>query len=210
MAAPFEWSVAGSYFEACNCESMCPCRVQDGAAGGASTEGECAFTLSWMVGQGHADGLDLCGLAVVMIGRYFDEERAAAGVPLLSWDVVLYVDERATTGQAEALEAIFLGRAGGSTLQNFAALIDTVRAVRRAEIVVDHRTGRESISVGDAIDVRARQSVATSSAITCAIPGHDHPGKEIVAEQMRVNDAGFDWDFSGRASFASEFSYASS
>jgi hypothetical protein len=59
-----EWRVCGSYFEGCNCEAICPCRSVHGRPGGPSTYGECFGALSWIVEDGHADGLDLSGLSV--------------------------------------------------------------------------------------------------------------------------------------------------
>jgi len=44
-----QWEVAGSYFEACNCDVICPCRSVGGRPGGRSTHGVCQFVLSWQV-----------------------------------------------------------------------------------------------------------------------------------------------------------------
>jgi hypothetical protein len=120
------WEVAGSYFEACNCDVVCPCRRVDGRAGGRSTHGVCQFALSWQISRGAAGALALDGLAVVMAGWYDDDEQ---GSP---WRVILYVDELANREQHDALAAIFLGHASGTTLANFAAAIGdrTRRAVR--------------------------------------------------------------------------------
>ena len=44
-----DWRVAGSYFEACNCEAICPCRRQGGQKlTTGSTYGVCDFALSWL------------------------------------------------------------------------------------------------------------------------------------------------------------------
>ena len=48
------WRVAGTYFEACNCDAVCPCRRQGGRAGGRSTYGVCDFALSWWIESGSA------------------------------------------------------------------------------------------------------------------------------------------------------------
>src|SRR5438552_182520 len=130
---PSRWRVAGSYFEACNCSAICPCRVVGSRPGGRSTYGVCEFALSWQVDSGHGDDIPLDGLAVVMAGWYDDDE------PGSPWNVRLYLDERADGSQFDALTAIFLGRAGGSTLSNFAAALGTVHAVRREHIVLSHR-----------------------------------------------------------------------
>ena len=132
MSEPSAWAVAGPYFEACTYEAICPCRRVGGAPGGRSTYGVCDFALGWTVARGHADGLDLSGLEVVMAGSYDDDE------PGSPWRVILYVDERASEEQHVALASIFLGRAGGTTFVNFARLIGEVYAVRSAAIAIDH------------------------------------------------------------------------
>ena len=90
MAPPRSWAVTGPYFEACNCEAICPCRTIGSRKGGLSTYGVCDFVLGWTIAEGQADGVDLAGLNVVMAGSYSDSEH---GSP---WRVVLYIDERAT------------------------------------------------------------------------------------------------------------------
>ena len=50
------WSVAGSYYESCNCEAVCPCRRLNGRPGGNSTYGICQFLLSWDILRGKAGG----------------------------------------------------------------------------------------------------------------------------------------------------------
>jgi hypothetical protein len=139
-SAPPTWAVRGSYFEACNCEAICPCRRVGGRDGGRSTYGVCQFILSWKIAEGRADELPLDDLAVVMAGWYDDDE---AGSP---WLVNLYVDERASDDQLEALTGIYLGRAGGTTVRNFAAAIGTVIEVRRAGIELSHEPRRWSYS----------------------------------------------------------------
>src|SRR5204862_326565 len=90
------WRVTGSYFEACSCEAVCPCRQQGGRPGGRSTYGICDFALSWRILDGRAAGTVLSGLEVVLAGSYSDDE---AGSP---WRVALYVDERADEAQRAA------------------------------------------------------------------------------------------------------------
>ena len=90
-----DWRIAGSYFEACNCEAICPCRSIRGRPGGASSFGECFGALSWHVHQGHAGDVDLSGLLAVMSLHYVDRVQ-----PSTPWKVVLYLDDRADDGSA--------------------------------------------------------------------------------------------------------------
>src|SRR6266545_3067326 len=108
------WAVAGTYFEACNCLPICPCRQVGGRDGGRSTFGVCDFALSWSVTSGHSGPLDLAGRQVVMVGNYDDDE------PGSPWTVGLFVDDRADSERATALADIFLGRVGGTPSRNYA------------------------------------------------------------------------------------------
>src|SRR3954452_2531224 len=83
------WRVTGSYFEACNCDAICPCRRIDGVPGGRSTHGECLGVLSWLIESGNVDEVRLDGLAVALAVRYSDDEE---GSP---WTHVVYLDARA-------------------------------------------------------------------------------------------------------------------
>ena len=145
--------------------------------------------------------LALDGLAVVMAGSFTDEGTRSP------WQVALYVDERATPAQAAALADIFLGRAGGQTLRNFAAAIGEVVAIRPARIELDHTPGRERARAGGFVRFATAHPVATAEPITCGIPGHDQSGQELVAETFAVDDGPFQWTFQGRCAFASAFDY---
>src|SRR5215468_6103035 len=98
MAVATKWAIRGTYFESCNCDPICPCRRVDGVSGGRSTHGICNGVLSWLIEQGDAAGTDLAGLAVVLAIHYSDDEL---GSP---WTWFLYLDERASEKQEEALE----------------------------------------------------------------------------------------------------------
>ncbi len=198
-----EWRVAGRYFEACSCHAICPCRRVDGKPGGRSTYGVCEFALGWSIDSGDADGLDLSGLEVVMAGWYEDDE------PGSPWRVVLYVDERATPVQRRVIEDIFLGRAGGTTVANFAAAIHEVLAVRTARIAIDHTPGRRRIRADDYVEVVEHEPVGGQHTVSCGIPGHDHPGEEVVTDLLDVRDSAVRFELRGRCGFATRYAYTS-
>jgi hypothetical protein len=195
--------VSGSYFEACNCDAICPCRQVGGRPGGRSTHGVCQFALSWHVHSGHADDVPLDDLAVVMAGWYDDD------VPDSPWAVSLYIDEHAGARQSAALEDIFLGRAGGGTLQNFAAAIGTVHGVRSARIELSHQPRRWSFRADHYVTVTATRPVDAPETVACGIPGLDRPGQEVVSDELRVDDGPLSWDLHERCGFATDFAYAS-
>jgi hypothetical protein len=140
---------------------------------------------------------------VVLAGRWYNDVE---GPP---WRVILYVDERGNLQQKEALADIFLGRAGGETLRNFARAIGEVYAVRAAHIDLDHTPNLERLQAGKFVSASTAEPVITDKLVSCGIPGHDRPGQEIIAEKFRVNDPPLCWEISGRCGFATDFAYSS-
>ena len=203
MAA--RWHVSGSYFEACNCEAICPCRRQGGQKlTTGSTYGVCSFALSWKITDGASGATSLSGLNAVLAGQYRDDEQDKP------WRVTIYVDERADAEQRRALADIFTGRAGGTAFANYAKAIGEVYRVTPARIELDHRPSHRSIRAGDYVVVRGDVPAPSPlGAVSCGIPGHDHPGEEVVTELQRVADPPLGWEVVGRCGFAADFSYTS-
>jgi hypothetical protein len=197
--------IRGSYFESCNCEAICPCRMVGGVAGGRSTYGVCYGVLSWSIEWGNVDGVDVSGLAVALVCRYDDDE------PGSPWSIVLHVDERADTRQRSALADVFLGSQGGER-------VSALPWVRKARNLIDVRTSPielvpdgagHALRIGNAARVRATTLVETDEQVACGIPGYDRGGHELYADELVVDDAPFAWELSGNCAFATDFVYAS-
>ena len=204
MTPAMDWRVRGSYFEACNCEAICPCRSVGGRPGGPSSFGECFGGLSWYVTDGHADELDLSGLRTVLSVRYFDRVQ-----PTTRWEVVLYVDDGADEGQRAALADIFLGRAGGTVAELYGPAIGEVHAIRPARITLEHAAPRKRIDVVGYLTVEAQGEASEPGDVRCGIPGFDHPGTELHGDVLRSTDPVQRWEVRGRrnAAFATDFDY---
>ena len=206
MAGTPTWRVRGSYFEACNCDAICPCRSVGGVPGGPSTYGVCFGSLSWHIHEGHAGALDLSDLKVVLSLRYRDAVQ-----PSTPWEVVCYVDERADDAQRDALADIFLGRAGGTVAHQYGPAIGDVHAVRRARIEVEHVQPRKRIDVVGYLHVEAEGAASDANDVQCGIPGFDHPGTELFGQTLRSDDEPLRWEIVGKrsAAFTSDFDYRS-
>jgi len=200
------WRVRGSYFEACNCEAICPCRSVGGRPGGPSSYGECFGTLSWHVHEGAWGDVDLSDLMVVMSLRYFDSVQ-----PSTKWEVVLYVDERGDDAQRAALAEIFLGRAGGTVSELYGPAIGDVHVVRPARISVEHVAARKRIDVVGYVSVEAEGNASEVDDVRCGIPGFDHPGTELAGRGLRSDEPTLRWEILGKrhASFTTDFEYGS-
>jgi hypothetical protein len=200
------WRVRGSYFEACNCDAICPCRSVHMQPSGPSTYGVCYGSLSWHILDGRAGDIDLTDLRVVLSLRYHDKVQ-----PSSRWEVICYVDERADDEQLGAIADIFLGRAGGTVSRLYGPAIGQVHDVKRARIRVEHVQARKRIDVVGYLLVEAEVPASDEGDVRCGIPGYDHPGTELFGEVLESRDGPFEWAIVGKrnASFASDFEYSS-
>jgi hypothetical protein len=195
------WSVEGTYFEACNCLPICPCRQVGGRDGGRSSFGVCDFALSWWIKRGHSGDIDLIDRKVVMVGSYDDD---APGSP---WTVALFVDDGADAAQHAALTDIFLGRVGGTPSRNYSPAIQTVAHVGIAAVELDHARRHWRIQVDGRVTVAADEEVHSAEPVACGIPGLDQPGQEVRATTLRVDADLLTWEWSDRCGFATKFAY---
>jgi hypothetical protein len=199
-----DWHIRGSYLESCNCDPICPCRRIDGVTGGRSTHGICVGVLSWLIEEGAAADTDLAGLAVVLAVRYDDDE------PGSPWTWFLYLDERASEEQEEALEGIFTGRFGGDALTHFpwAWKASTLVGMGRVGIELDRTRRRQWLRICDHVTVQIRDRYAGKEAVTCVIPGHDREGEELVADELAVDDGPLSFAYRGTCGYAASFAYS--
>jgi hypothetical protein len=193
------WRVAGAYFESCNCEAICPCRMIGTVPGGRSTYGVCYGALSWRIDDGHFDDVDLSGLAAALVIRYVDD----AGSP---WSIVLHLDERGGDAQRKALEEIFLGDAGGDVMR--------LPWIRKPRDVIDVRVSAIELDgtrlrVGAAVRLEASKPFETAERVACGIPGYERAGTEYTTDRFDVDDAPFQWRLEGNCAFAVDFEYGS-
>jgi hypothetical protein len=191
--------VEGDYFEVCNCDVSCNCIWL-----GAATNDNCDVLLAWHVTSGDKDGVDLSGLNAVMAVR--SPKRMTDG----GWKVALYLDDRASAEQAQALGAVFSGGAGGH-LAGLAPLIGEVAGVQPASITFEKSNGSLHAEVAGALSMSSDQLVGMDGQQPGVIT---NPPLSAVAQPMRQarsKDVSYHghWnaDFSGSNSFVTDFRY---
>ena len=198
--------VLGRYFESCNCDAVCPCRMVGGVKGGRSTHGICYGALSWRIDEGAIGDVDVSGLAVALVMSYSDDE------PGSPWTLVLHVDESGSAEQQRALEDLFLGRLHGPHVDVLPWIRKErdVVGVRASAIELEPDGAGHRLRVSDAVAVRATTPAPGQGEVSCIVSGYERVGTELVAEAFAVDDEPFAWELSGNCAFASDFEYASS
>jgi hypothetical protein len=143
------WRLSGQFIETCSCNMLCPCwfgvpqlAVQD--------QGWCATAAAVRVREGESDGVSLAGQTVVIAFDFPDVIFNGGGTGRL------YLDERASTEQRQALEAIFSGEQGGP-MEALSALLATWLPSRTTAIDVSEDGDDVSIAVGDIGRVESRR-----------------------------------------------------
>jgi hypothetical protein len=200
-----DWRIRGTYFESCNCDAVCPCRMVGEVPGGRSTHGICLGVLSWRVEVGHAGDLDLSGLAVAFVTHYDDDE------PSSPWTFVVHVDERGDEEQRRALADILTGQLGGDAILRlpWVRKPSNLVEVRASPIEIEHGPGGHELRVGRVVTLRASTPFETDERVACGIPGYHIAGTELIADELTVADDPFAWELQGNCAYTSSFDYSS-
>ena len=195
-----QWKVAGTYFEACNCDAACPCVFTS-----PPTHGDCNALLGWHINQGtfadtHLDGLN-AALFVYTPGHMLQTK----------WKVALYVDERADAKQQDALTKIFSG-AAGDHLAALVPLIGEVLGVKSAAIDYRIEGKQRSLTIPqvaqmeiEALAGQGGEDVTLSNIPFTPVPGY--PTVVCQSKRLSFHDHGFDVEISKKNGFYSPFSY---
>ena len=133
------YKLDGSILEACNCNVLCPCSIGEDA-----DNGSCCAAVAYHVDKGSIDEIDVSGLTVAC--ATFIPGNILKG----NWQVVLYIDERATDAQFEALSSVYRGERGGP-VADFAHLFGKIVAIERAPITFDLQGGKGKLGIGSDI-----------------------------------------------------------
>lgn len=195
-----KWAAAGSYFEACNCEIACPCVFLS-----APTTGECGVLIGWHIEKGQYSTVRLDGLNVALA------VRSPGHMLQVKWDAALYLDEKATKAQQDALTQIFAGQAGGEPAA-LAPMIGKVLGVSSVRIEFEahgkHRRLRIPKIAEMEIEALAGQGgkdVTLENHPLTAVPNQT----AVVAKSKKLSyhDHGLNWEVSSKNGLYSPFSY---
>jgi hypothetical protein len=195
--AQTKWTLAGDYFEACNCNVVCPCLFSPAPPlTSRPTEGDCHVALLFHINQGVYGDVKLDGLNLVVCVS--SEGPMGNG----NWTGATYVDERADDRQTEALAAIFGGAAGGP-MAAFAPLFGKSLGVKKAPITfkIDGKVRSGKIPGVLSMSVEPLPTLAEGGEIW-AEAGHPVNPKKLALATGRPGstyaDYGLKWDNSGR------------
>lgn len=198
------YEVEGRLLEVCTCNVLCPCWVGEDPDGGT-----CDSVLGWAVDKGTVEGVDVSGLTLAL------SVHIPGNVLAGNWRAVVYVDDRSSEEQQEALLKVFTGRLGGA-IADLAGLIGEVITVERIPIDFSVEEGKGTLTLGD----RATMELASFQGATgkptvlqesvfSTIPGSPaYVGKATSFRRMEEDHGLSNVDISGQNAIQGMFRFS--
>jgi hypothetical protein len=187
--ANVRWRISGEYFEACSCDSVCPCPTSGLAA--RPTKGYCAAGLVFRVEHGQHGKTKLDGLSFAVLLR--TPGPMAQG----NWTVGLILDERASAEQREALTAVASGQ-GGGPMAALGPLISRFEGAEAKPIKIEMNGMRRSVSIPGVLDLAVEGITGAKQAEPIYLDNVGHPAASRLAlakaSRSHMHAFGIDWD----------------
>jgi hypothetical protein len=133
------YRLEGKLLEVCTCNVLCPCWV-----GADPDNGTCDGTLSWHIEKGEIQGVDVSGLTIGILCHI------PGNILKGNWRAVIFLDDKASSQQEEAILKVFTGKLGGP-VADFANLIGEVVGVERVPITFEVEEGKGRLRLGSAV-----------------------------------------------------------
>ncbi len=134
------YELEGRLLEVCDCNVLCPCWIGEDPDGGT-----CDAVVAWQIEKGTISGVDVSGLTLALL------PHIPGNILEGNWKVAVFVDDKSTDEQHEALLQVFTGQLGGP-VADFAALVGEVVSVERAQITSTIEEGKGSLRIGSGIN----------------------------------------------------------
>ena len=134
------YNLDGSLLEVCTCNILCPCWV-----GEDPDNGDCQSIMAWHFDKGTIDGVDVAGLTFA--GVMDIPGNVLAG----NWRAMVYIDDKSSPEQEEALLNLYTGKLGGP-VADLVKLIGEVVGVERVPITFELDGVSGSVKIGDAAE----------------------------------------------------------
>jgi hypothetical protein len=191
----------GTLLEACNCDVLCPCWI-----GEDPDNGTCSSVVAYHFDHGVIRGVDISGLTLANV--VFIPGNVLAG----NWKAHMFIDERASDEQVDAIVAAFSGQLGGP-LADLAQLIGEVLAVTRAPVSHEVVEGRGKLVVGDGTVVAEMEpyrgadgSITTlQNSIFSTVPGSPAWVGKASTFSVDLPEDGWTYSFEGRNAIQSDW-----
>lgn len=194
------YKLEGELLEVCTCQILCPCWV-----GEDPDKGICNASLAYHFRKGEIEGVDVSGITVGF------SAHIPGNVLNGDWRVCVYISDRASDEQMDAILRAWQGELGGP-LADLAQLVGEVVKVERAPITFDVEKGKGVYRIGEVVEAELApyqgptgEPTKLVESIFSTIPGS--PAYVGKASRFRMNNPaiGVDEDLSGYNAISGPF-----
>jgi hypothetical protein len=194
------YELEGSLLEVCTCDTLCPCWIGEDPDGGT-----CQSVMAYHFDRGTIRGVDVGGMTIA--AAVFIPGNVLAG----NWKQVVFIDDKASEEQAEAMTDAFTGKLGGP-FADLAQLVGDRVAIERAPISHEVKDGTGSLRVGDFIEADMHPytgpdgtTTTLNNSIFSTVPGS--PAYIAKADHQKISLPQFEleWEAKDRNAIQSDW-----
>jgi len=197
------WTLQGTYFENCSCDTICPC-TWSGLTAHATHE-RCLAMLAFHVERGDVEGTDVSGLTFALV---------IDSPPVMSeggWKVGVVLDAAASADQAAALGRVIGGELGCPPAM-LRPLLGEMAGIQSAPCEWRDSDGTFTLRFGDVIDVEVSTLRTPGLDAPVQLANIFHPANTTLtvspATRSRVDAFGIRFDGTGTSGFNAPFAWA--
>ena len=204
MTTAASWHIQGDAIEACSCNIVCGCNF-----GGDPTPGLCEAIIGYRIQEGNHGSTRLDSLNFVlylqMPGKVFEG----------NWTLGVYLDQRGSQEQSDALGNILSGQAGGM-FEVLGGLIGNPLPPKQVPIHFETVDGEHSISVPGLLEVGSERiphplpdhAPFDPKASNLALPLFAGTVSVRRTSVFRMTDPALSWDHPGQSVNIGQFDYS--
>ncbi len=171
-----KWYFDADYLQSCNCDYGCPCEFS-----APPTTGACEGLCVWRIDKGEHGDVALNGLGLGLAVKWPGAIHEGNGSGLV------FVDEKASSQQRDALLEIASGKAGGLPFEILATTMTTLHEPRFVPFDFHFDGLNSSVNVGDVLRI-ARTDPQSSHERTRA--GESRHRLHFSESRMRLSQEG--------------------
>ena len=200
------WNLAGTFYENCSCDAICPCTWSN-LAHKATRDDFCRFALAFDVENGEIEGVDVSGRSFVMIGD--TPPNMAEG----NWRVGVIVDDGANEEQVGKFGRVISGELGGPPAA-LGPFLGEFLGIEQGPITIDSDGKRHHIKVGELVDYSGERVTLESGEQVTLTNIVAHPAGPTLGlapvSRSQVNAFGVGFSGEDLSGFSNPFAWSGS
>ncbi len=196
------YQLEGELLEVCTCQVLCPCWVGEDPDGGI-----CQGLLAWHIVKGTVNAVDVSGRTIVALAHI------PGNILKGNWRIVVYLDDKTTPQQQEAILNVWTGKLGGPCA-DLAQLVGQVAGVERVPIVFDSQGVKGRLKVGDGIEAELApfqgaqgHPTALHDTVFTTIPGSPAYVGKATTYKVNAPKYGFNIDLQNHNAIQGKFRF---